>query len=86
MDNESIITKHIKALAKHISQLNEDAYQAYKPLMDDICSRKASRMEVERLFDVLFSFAEDNRTLELFKRVCRSFWQTYPDSIAFYIM
>lgn len=43
-------------------------------------------MEVERLLDVLFSFAEDNRTLELFKRICRSYWQTYPDSIAFYIM
>lgn len=86
MDKESVITEHIKALAKQIGQLNEDAYQAYKPLVDDICSRKASRMEVERLLDGLFSFAEDNRALELFKRVCRNYWQTYPDSIAFYIM
>ena len=34
----------------------------------------------------LLMLAGDDRMLALYKRACRTFWQTYPESIAFYIM
>ena len=86
MEDESDILNDIKDLAKQISQLNEEAYHVYKPLVDDICNRRASKKDVERLLDRLFGFAGNDRILELYKQVCRSYWQIYPDSIAYYIM
>ena len=56
MEDESDILNDIKDLAKQISQLNEEAYHVYKPLVDDICNRRAPKMEVERLLDRLFGF------------------------------
>ena len=38
------------------------------------------------MLDYLLMFAGDDRMLALYKRVCRAYWQTYPESIAFYIM
>ena len=86
MEDESGILNDIKDLAKQICQLNEEAYHVYKPLVEDICNRRAPKMEVERLLDRLFGFAGNDRILELYKQVCRSYWQIYPDSIAYYIM
>ena len=59
---------------------------AYTPLVNELCSRKAARNEVELMLDWLLMYAGDNRMLQFYKQVCRTFWQTYPDSIAFYIM
>ena len=86
MENDSGFLNDIKEMAKQVSQLNEEAYHVYKPLVEDICSRRASKMEVERLLDWLLGFAGNNRILELYKQVCRSYWRIYPDSIAYYIM
>lgn len=86
MEDESVILDDIRDFAKQISQLNEEAYHVYKPLVEDICNRRASKMEVERLLDRLFGFAGNGRILEPYKQVCRSYWQMYPDSIAYYIM
>ena len=38
-----------KVLAKQMEALNEQAYIAYKPLVDDICRRVATEKEVEWL-------------------------------------
>ena len=75
-----------KALAKQMEALNEQAYIAYKPLVDDSCRRVATEKEVEWLLTWLLDFAENDRMLGLYKQVCRAYWQKYPESIAFYIM
>lgn len=75
-----------KVLAKQMEALNEQAYIAYKPLVDDICRRVATEKEVGWLLTWLLDFAGNDRMLGLYKQVCRAYWQKYPDSIAFYIM
>lgn len=46
-----------KALAEQMEALYEQAYIAYKPLVDDICRRVATEKEVEWLLTWLLDFA-----------------------------
>ena len=80
------LVKDLEPLIQQMKIINDHAVVAYTPLVDDLCRRKASQNEVELMLDYLLMFAGDDRMLALYKRVCRTFWQTYPESIAFYIM
>lgn len=80
------LVKDLEPLIQQMKIINDHAVVAYTPLVDDLCRRKASQNEVELMLDYLLMFAGDDRMLALYKRVCRTFWQAYPDSVAFYIM
>lgn len=80
------LVKDLEPLIQQMKTINDQAVVAYTPLVDDLCRRKAAQNEVELMLDYLLMFAGDDRMLALYKRVCRTFWQTYPESIAFYIM
>lgn len=80
------LVKNLEPLIQQMKIINDHAVVAYTPLVDDLCSRKALQNEVELMLDYLLMFAGDDRMLALYKRVCRTYWQTYPESIAFYIM
>lgn len=84
--NDKDYRDFVDGLVEQIRALNHQAFIEYKPMVDDICSRVASQNEAEHLLDYLLDFAGDDRILRLYKRVCRSYWQIYPESIAFYIM
>ena len=71
----------IKNIARMIMDINEVAYTTYKPIVDDICTRKASESEVEYLLDYMVGICNDERMLEMFKRVCRSYIDIYPQVI-----
>ena len=81
---EEQFDKEIHALAQQIKGLHDQAVSVYTPLVDDICSRVASMKEVEWLLDYMFSFAGEERMLLLYKRVCRHYWQVYPEMIAWH--
>ena len=80
------LARSLEPLVRSMKALNDQAVMAYQPLVDDICHRKATQKEVEHLLDFMFDFVGDERMLLLFKRVCRAYWQTCPESIAWYIM
>lgn len=94
MDNQSKnidehvdeMVKGLEPLIQSMKALNNEAVAAYAPLVDDICSRHATLKEVEHLLDYMLGFAGDDRMLLLFKRVCRAYWESYPENIAWYIM
>lgn len=71
----------IKKIACMIRDINELAYTSYKPIVDDICTRIAPESEVEHLLDYMVGICNDERMLRLFKRVCRSYIDIYPQVI-----
>ena len=87
-DNQTIdnLVEHLKPLVEQMKHIHDMAVVAYTPLVDDLCSRKATENEVGWMLDWLLMYAGDDRMLQLYKKVCRTFWKIYPDSIAFYIM
>ena len=87
-DNQTIddLIEHLKPLIEQMKHIHDMAVVAYTPLVNDLCNRKATQNEVEWMLDRLLMYSGDDRMLQLYKQVCRTFWQTYPNSIAFYVM
>lgn len=57
------------------------AYATYKPIVEEICARKASESEVEYLLDYMVGICSSDRMLELFKCVCRKYIYLYPEMV-----
>lgn len=75
----------IKEMALHLKKINEAAYNHYKPITSDLCSRIASLVEVEYTLDRMLDFCSDESVLELFKAICRHYFNIYPEMIAYQI-
>ena len=82
MDN---VVDTVKELALQFKKINEIAYNQYKPIVSDLCSRVAPLDEVEHTLDRMLDFCGDDVFLELFKDVCRHYFNIYPEMIAFQI-
>lgn len=80
------LAEELKPLIQQIHRLYDDAVVAYTPLVEDICNKRATENEVEWMLDWLLMYACDERMLQLYKRVCRTYLEMYPESIAFYIL
>ena len=80
-DTSQAMDSDIKEIARMLTELNELAYNTYKPLVDDICARKAPEAEVEHLLDSMVGICNDDRMTELFKRVCRKYLYLYTEMI-----
>ena len=80
------LAKELEPLFQQLNGLNNQAVAAYSPLVDDICSRKATEKEVGWLLTWMLDFAGNERMLKLYKRVCMAYWQSYPETVAYYIM
>lgn len=84
--NEEDFKNGFLEMAKALSELQDRAVEAYRPIVDDICNRKATEGEVDNLLTWMFDFVENKRMLLLFKNVCRTYLYTYPEVVGFYIM
>lgn len=89
-DEEEFDTKklqEIKVLAESIVGLYRQAFLVYEPIVDNICSgRKVESKELENILDGLVSMCASDEMLGLFKRVCRKFYNQYPDIITDYVL
>lgn len=85
-DDYNSLLESMKGFAEQMKRLADMAVVEYAPLVNDICSRKASQNEVGLLFDYMFNLLGDERMLQLFKHVCRHYFYTYPGLIHSYIL
>lgn len=77
----------VKVLAESIKNLSKSAFLIYKPMVDDICSRRTvSEKELEHILDGLLSMCISDKMLDLFKQVGRRFYHQYPEIITDYVM
>lgn len=79
------MAESIYQIAGKISKLYQEAYDAYLPLVEDVCNREVSEDELSHLLDYLLDFACDEKILWLYKKVCRRYLYVYPSCIKFYI-
>lgn len=71
----------IKKTTCVLTELDGLTYSTYKPIVEDICTRRASETEVEHILDYMVGMSNSDRMLELFKRVCRTYIYLYPEMI-----
>lgn len=84
--NEDKFKDEISEMANTLDDIHNRAVVVYTPLVDDICSRNATKEEVDNLLTWMFDFVENERMLLLFKKVCRVYLCTYPETVGFYIL
>ena len=77
--------ENISRMVEQIAQLYQKVYEAYLPLVEDVCSRTVSEDELSYLLDYLLDFACDEKMLGLYKKVCRKYLNVYPGCIQDYI-
>jgi len=77
---------NIDEIVNLIQEISEQSYNYYKPIADNIIAKTASENEVEHLLDYMLDVCHDNRMLNLFKTVCRRYYNLYPEMIAFEIL
>ncbi len=84
---EKNINVEIYKIAHHINILHEKACREYLGLVENLCDNPdASENEVGLMLDYLLEFCGNDKVLDLFKRVCRTFYKKYPECIVRYIM
>lgn len=76
----------IQNLVKSINELHRMAFDIYKPVAEDLCSRIAISDEVEHTLDWMLDFCGDDAILVLFKNICRHYAKIYPDIIEYEVL
>jgi hypothetical protein len=76
----------IKPLLKQLSQLAKTAVIQYKPFAEEITSGKiTAEHEIAHIMDGMLDFCNFDNMLDLYKRVCRSLINNYPQLVVDYV-
>lgn len=76
----------IRTLAGSMQNLQRQAAQQYKPVVDDILrTRSRDIRHIEHTLDGLLDFCGHEPVLQLYKQLCRHYWAIDPAATADYI-
>jgi hypothetical protein len=76
----------ISTLAGSMQNLQRQAAQQYKPVVDDILrTRSRDTLHIEHTMDGLFDFCGHEPVLQLYKQLCRHYWDIDPAATTDYI-
>ena len=73
-------------IAGRIQDLQRQAAQQYKPLVDDILhSRSRDAKRIEHTLDGLLDFCGHEPVVQMYKQLCRHYWDIDPAATACYV-
>ena len=76
----------IRTLAGSMRELQQQAAQQYKPVIDGILlTRSRDIRHIEHTLDCLLDFCGHEPVLEMYKTLCRHYWDIDPAATAYYI-
>ena len=79
-------SKGIIGLVGAVHDLQERASKEYKPVVDDILrTRSQDIRHIEHTLDGLLDFCGHEPVLQLYKKLCRHYWEIDPAATADYV-
>ena len=76
----------IDAIAERMQALQRQAAQQYKPVVDDLVrARSRDVKRIEHTLDGLLDFCGDKSVLQMYKKLCRHYWDIDPAATAEYV-
>lgn len=76
----------IRTLAAGVQDLQRQAAQQYLPVVDDIVRTRSRDTEhIEHTLDGLLDFCGHEPVLQMYKRLCRHYWDIDPAATADYV-
>ena len=86
MNTYDVTSKAIIGLARGVRDLQQRAARQYKPVVDGILrSRSRDIQHIEHTLDRLLDFCGHEPVLEMYKQLCRHYWNIDPAATAYYI-
>jgi hypothetical protein len=86
MNTYDATSKAIINLARDLRDLQQQAAQQYKPVVDTILlTRSRDTQHIEQTLDGLLDFCGHEPVLQLYKKLCRHYWDIDPAATADYI-
>jgi len=78
--------EYIADLAASFHSVNQQAVREYTPLVEAILhSRSHDKCHIEHTLDGLLDFCGYEPALQLYRRLCRHYWNIDPTATAFYV-
>ena len=72
--------------AESLRDLQRQAAQQYQPVVDDILrSRSRDTERIEYVLDRLLDFCGDEDVLQMYRKLCRHYWDIDPAAAAYYV-
>jgi hypothetical protein len=76
----------IRQLAGSMVDLQRQAAQEYQPVVDDILrTRSRDTQHIEHTLDRLLDFCGNETVLQMYKKLCRHYWDIDPAATAYYV-
>jgi hypothetical protein len=76
----------IRTLARSVRALQRRAAQEYQPVVDEILrTRSRDTRHIEHTLDGLLDFCGHEPMLQLYKKLCRHYWDIDPAATADYV-
>lgn len=76
----------IRQLVGSMVDLQRQAAQQYQPVVDDILRTRSRDTEhIEHTLDRLLGFCGDETVLQMYKKLCRHYWDIDPAATAYYV-
>ena len=86
MSDFDALFESIGPIAERMQGLQRQAAQQYKPVVDDILHSSCRDAKlIEHTLDRLLDFCGHEPVLQLYKRLCRHYWDIDPAATADYI-
>ena len=86
MNTDDAKFNSILDLARQMQHLQQQAAKDYKAVVDDIVlSRSRDVQHIERTLDLLLDFCGHEPVLQLYKKLCRHYWDIDPAATAAYV-
>jgi len=76
----------IEGIARQFQNLHQQAVKEYAPLVETILREgKRDTRLIEHTLDGLLDFCGYDPAVELFRRLCRHYWEIDPEATAHYV-
>ena len=76
----------VSGIAESLHALNKDALRAYTPVVETLLrSRSRDIHHIEHTLDRLLDFCGYEPVLDLYKKLCRHYWDIDPTATASYV-
>ncbi len=86
MSTYDVTFRAILSFTQGIQDLQQRAARQYKPVVDGILSTRSRDIpHIENTLDGLLDFCGYEPVLEMYKQLCRHYWNIDPAATAYYI-
>jgi len=72
--------------AESLRDIQRQAAQQYQPVVDDILrNRSPDTQHIEHTLERLLDFCGDETVLQMYRKLCRHYWDIDPAATAYYV-